>query len=137
MFFYSLFKQQKETVKLLSTILEIQPKSGGSSQGKMPDDIVYDLAGSILKIIPNPIDKEKARQDLSDLDDRGRINSLTTVLIQEVDRYNRLLGIIEVGVLCAMRVFNCQYGPIRALYFLRIEFVGAAPKSREGLRRNV
>ena len=30
------------------------------------------------------------------LDSNGRVNSLTTVLIQEVDRFNRLLKIIKV-----------------------------------------
>ena len=30
-------------------------------------------------------------------DAKGRLNSLTTVLIQEVDRFNKLLSVIKVG----------------------------------------
>ncbi len=75
----------------------MQPKAGGAAKGKTPDEIVFDLAGSILKSLPLPMDKEKAKPDLFDLDDKGRVNSLTTVLVQEVDRYNRLLKIIKVS----------------------------------------
>lgn len=88
--------QQNETSKLLSTILDVQPRTGGGKEGRTPDEVVYDLAGSLLATLPNPIALEKARADLFSTDQRGRVNSLTTVLVQEVDRYNHLLKIIKV-----------------------------------------
>lgn len=81
---------------MLSTILEVQPRTGGGNQGRTSDEIVYDLAGSILATLPPVIDKSKANDELFVTDQRGRVNSLTTVLVQEVDRYNNLLGIIKV-----------------------------------------
>nr|VZI46920.1 unnamed protein product [Spirometra erinaceieuropaei] len=90
--------QQKETRTLLRTILEIQPKSGGGEKGQTPDDIVFDLAGDILARLPEKIDIEQARADHFTLDSKGRINSLTTVLTQEVDRYNKLLQIMKVSL---------------------------------------
>uniref|UniRef100_A0A5K3EMK9 Dynein_AAA_lid domain-containing protein n=1 Tax=Mesocestoides corti TaxID=53468 RepID=A0A5K3EMK9_MESCO len=95
----NLLFQQKETVKLLSTILEMQPKSSKGKQGKTPDEVVLELAGNILGSLPKYIDKEKARPDLFNLDRKGRVNSLTTVLVQEVDRYNKLLRIIETSLI--------------------------------------
>ncbi len=32
-------------------------------------------------------------------DSKGRLNSLTTVLQQEVDRYNKLLAVIKVNLI--------------------------------------
>ncbi|BHF62268.1 Dynein heavy chain 6, axonemal [Sparganum proliferum] len=90
--------QQKETRTLLRTILEIQPKAGGGEKGQTPDDIVFDLAGDILARLPEKIDIEQARADHFTLDSKGRINSLTTVLTQEVDRYNKLLQIMKVSL---------------------------------------
>ncbi|VDK32997.1 unnamed protein product [Dibothriocephalus latus] len=76
--------QQKETRTLLRTILEIQPKAGGGEKGQTPDDIVFDLAGDILERLPEKIDIEQAKPDHFIPDAKGRTNSLTTVLTQEV-----------------------------------------------------
>ncbi|VDK35198.1 unnamed protein product [Taenia asiatica] len=89
---------QKETSKLLSTILDVQPRTSGGKEGRTSDEVVYDLAGSLLAALPSPIALEKARADLFNTDQRGRVNSLTTVLVQEVDRYNHLLKIIKTSL---------------------------------------
>uniref|UniRef100_A0A0R3WKD5 Dynein heavy chain 7, axonemal n=1 Tax=Hydatigena taeniaeformis TaxID=6205 RepID=A0A0R3WKD5_HYDTA len=89
---------QKETSKLLSTILDVQPRTSGRKEGRTSDEVVYDLSGSLLAALPTPIALEKARADLFNTDQRGRVNSLTTVLVQEVDRYNHLLRIIKVSL---------------------------------------
>ena len=68
--------------------------SGGS--GKSNDEIAFELADSILGKIIDKLDIEKAPQALFQPDSMGRLNSLTTVLQQEVDRYNKLLFIIKV-----------------------------------------
>ncbi|KAH9281795.1 Dynein heavy chain 6, axonemal [Echinococcus granulosus] len=89
---------QKETSKLLSTILDVQPRTSGGKEGRTSDEVVYDLAGSLLAALPNTIVMEKAHADLFNTDQRGRVNSLTTVLVQEVDRYNHLLKIIKTSL---------------------------------------
>ncbi|XP_037092151.1 dynein heavy chain 6, axonemal-like [Pollicipes pollicipes] len=86
----------QETYRLLTTILSMQPwlatSGGGEGSG---DQFVYDLAETMEGRIPVKIDMEVAHKKLFELDDRGRMNSLTTVLVQEVDRYNRLLRVIH------------------------------------------
>ncbi|XP_013408536.1 dynein heavy chain 6, axonemal [Lingula anatina] len=87
--------QRQETNSLIGTILDVQPRLGGGSGGKSNDDIVYELAESILGKIVENIEMENARQDMFDADAKGRLNSLTTVLTQEVDRFNKLLKVIK------------------------------------------
>lgn len=86
----------QETNTLIGTILEVQPSSGGGSGGKSNDDIVYEAADSILSKVIEKLDVDEAKQDMFDLDDKGRMASMTTVLIQEVDRFNKLLRVVKV-----------------------------------------
>lgn len=46
--------------------------------------------------LPGKLDIERAPQAIFQPDSKGRLNSLTTVLQQEVDRFNKLLLIIKV-----------------------------------------
>ncbi|KAM3182197.1 hypothetical protein ACTXT7_012865 [Hymenolepis weldensis] len=89
---------QKETSKLLLTILEMQPRTSSNKKGRTHDETVYDLAGNLLTNLPPLVPKEKAKADLFNTDHKGRVNSLTTVLVQEVDRYNNLLNIIKISL---------------------------------------
>ncbi|CAI2733353.1 unnamed protein product [Schistosoma spindalis] len=91
----NLVYQLQETNNLLSTILHVQPRTTTLSTGKTNDDLIYEQADSILKKLPEKINIEDARLDLFDMDSKGRIDSLTTVLTQEIDRYNILLKIIK------------------------------------------
>ena len=43
------------------------------------------------------LDIDQAPQETFALDEKGRLNSLTTVLTQEVERYNKLLLLIKVS----------------------------------------
>ncbi|CAH8601294.1 unnamed protein product [Schistosoma mattheei] len=91
----NLVYQLQETNNLLSVILNVQPRTNTMSTGKTNDDMVYEQADSILKKLPEKINIEDARPDLFDTDSKGRIDSLTTVLTQEIDRFNKLLKIIK------------------------------------------
>ena len=44
------------------------------------------------------LDIEQANQEMFEPDSKGRLNSLTTVLTQEVDRFNKLLKVIKVRI---------------------------------------
>uniref|UniRef100_A0A671M0J4 Dynein heavy chain ATP-binding dynein motor region domain-containing protein n=1 Tax=Sinocyclocheilus anshuiensis TaxID=1608454 RepID=A0A671M0J4_9TELE len=72
----------QETMTLISTILEVQPRSSAAGGGKSNDEVVHELADSILSLFLQ--------------DSNGRVNSLTTVLGQEVDRFNFLLRVLKV-----------------------------------------
>jgi dynein heavy chain len=81
---------------LITTILDVQPRVSAGGSGKSNDEIAYELADSILAKLPDKLDIELAPQSLFEPDSQGRLNSLTTVLQQEVDRFNKLLLIIKV-----------------------------------------
>ncbi|XP_056004113.1 dynein axonemal heavy chain 6-like isoform X1 [Ostrea edulis] len=87
--------QAEETNHLISTILDVQPRQSSGGTGKSNDDIVYDLAESILGKLMDKLDIEQANQEMFEPDAKGRLNSLTTVLTQEVDRFNKLLKVIK------------------------------------------
>ncbi|EDO31800.1 predicted protein [Nematostella vectensis] len=87
--------QTQETHQLIYTVLEVQPRLASSGGGKTNDEIVYELADSILGKLMDVLDMEKAEKSLFETDAKGRYNSLTTVLGQEVDRFNNLLKVIK------------------------------------------
>ena len=88
--------QTQETLALVTTILDVQPRLSGGSGGKSNDEIVYELSESILEKVTDKLDMENAKQEMFELDDKGRNHSLTTVLVQEVDRFNKLLKVVKV-----------------------------------------
>ncbi|KAM4706665.1 dynein axonemal heavy chain 6 [Discoglossus pictus] len=87
--------QRKETSTLINTIVDVQPRSAARGAGKSNDEIVGELATSILSKLPGKLEMETASEELFVKDAKGRVNSLTTVLGQEVDRFNRLLKILK------------------------------------------
>lgn len=90
--------QVQETNILVGTILDVQPRLSSGGTGKSNDDIVHELAASILEKIIEKLDMENARADMLEPDEKGRVNSLTTVLTQEVDRFNKLLKVIRTSL---------------------------------------
>ncbi|XP_076676367.1 dynein heavy chain at 16F [Andrena cerasifolii] len=83
--------QLQEAQFILNTILEVQPKESGVDQGKSSSDIAYEVADMIIARIQPKIDPLHCNPDHKIRDSMGRLPSLTTVLIHEVDRYNILL----------------------------------------------
>ncbi|XP_042305526.1 dynein axonemal heavy chain 6 [Sceloporus undulatus] len=90
--------QRKETSTLINTILDVQPRSTAQGSGKSNDEIVEELATSILSKIPEKLDMDAATETLFHKDDKGRVDSLTTVLGQEVDRFNNLLNLLRTSL---------------------------------------
>jgi dynein heavy chain len=83
--------QMKETSYLVETALSIQPRETGSSGGGMsPDELASQLAEEIKAQLPGPLLKENAGPLAFVM--RGQyMDSLSTVLEQEMQRFNRLL----------------------------------------------
>ncbi|KAG7458844.1 hypothetical protein MATL_G00224900 [Megalops atlanticus] len=90
--------QRQETMTVISTILEVQPRSSTQGGGKSNDEIVHELADSILGKLPEKLDMDGAAESLFTKDANGRVNSLTTVLGQEVDRFNNLLRVLRTSL---------------------------------------
>lgn len=118
---------------LISNILNVNPRSSARHGAKSNDDIVCELAESILAKLPGKhtlrhthankhvcvlsvylvclltclpgfstcpclecLDMQEAVETLFVQDENGRLNSLTTVLGQETDRFNNLLRVLRV-----------------------------------------
>ena len=52
--------QTQETNALITAVLEVQPRLASGGSGKTSDEIVYELAESILSKLPVALDMEKA-----------------------------------------------------------------------------
>ncbi|XP_057658316.1 dynein axonemal heavy chain 6 isoform X1 [Diorhabda carinulata] len=87
--------QIKETNAVIRTIVDCQPRASGSAEGRSSDDIVYELAEGILNSVIPKIPTDDVNVHMYKRDKKGRISSLTTVLTQEIDRYDKLLRLIH------------------------------------------
>ena len=56
--------QNQESYALVNTILSVQPRMASSGGGKTNDQIVYELAESILGKVPEKLDLDKAVQGM-------------------------------------------------------------------------
>ncbi|XP_037662920.1 dynein heavy chain 6, axonemal isoform X2 [Choloepus didactylus] len=90
--------QYKETNSLINTILDVQPRSSSGGEGKSNDEIVQEFVASVQSRVPETLQMEGASESLFLKDHQGRLNSLTTVLGQEVDRFNNLLKLIHTSL---------------------------------------
>ena len=103
--------QLQETKRLLRAIVDVQPRIASSGSGKSSEDIVSSIASDILSEWPFPIiidvpevisennGKMTVSEALFRRDTDGRmLNSLSTVLIQEAARFNKLNSIIRISL---------------------------------------
>lgn len=92
----SITYQKQEITTLLNTILSIQPRTAKAGGGKTNDDTVYELATELEEIIPEILSVEKASHLTFVIDkDTGLMNSLSTVLSQEIVKFNRLISKVK------------------------------------------
>lgn len=61
--FYALLQTQ-ETNALITAVLEVQPRLASGGSGKTSDEIVFELAESILAKLPVLLDMEKADKSM-------------------------------------------------------------------------
>mmetsp|Transcript_29023 Transcript_29023/g.28696 ORF Transcript_29023/g.28696 Transcript_29023/m.28696 type:complete len:267 (-) Transcript_29023:169-969(-) len=79
-----------ETLSILETILNIQPRSS-SGAGKSRDEIIQELSAGIQKRTPHEFDLEMVGKEYP----TEYNESMNTVLFQECVRYNRMLIIMH------------------------------------------
>jgi len=93
--------QLQETRRLLDTVLSIQPRLGGvggdagGGGANSTDVIVEALAAEMLEQLPADLSLDEAIAGLFDRTADGKLNSLSVVLSQEVERFSRLSGVIR------------------------------------------
>lgn len=89
--------QRQETDTILRTVLSIQPRAVEGGGGKSSDEVVAETAQKIESNLPSNLNKEQAKQVNAGAAaaSGGVIDSLTIVLLQEIDRFNRLLNVMR------------------------------------------
>lgn len=80
---------------MLTTIVEAYPKSQSGVAGKSDDEIVLEMINDISERLMKIIDVDQAHFSITKPDDKGRLASLSTVLLQEIERFNKLLVVIH------------------------------------------
>lgn len=84
-----------ESNYLLNTVLSIQSKSSmGSSNSQDNDKLVDSISEQIIGSLPEPLSKEGSSKELFKVNKQGLHASLTTYLLQEMERFNKLTSII-------------------------------------------
>lgn len=87
----SIASQIGNSLDLLQTLLNLAPQSAGAD-GESPDTIVLKIAEGMTEQIPDPW---KIKTVISDLESRSDPDPLKTVLLQELDRYNKLIKMLK------------------------------------------
>nr|XP_024655433.1 dynein heavy chain 1, axonemal-like [Maylandia zebra] len=84
---------QNEAFGLLEAVVRLQPRAT-SAEGKTLEEIVEEIVAGIVEKIPPPFDIEEVMGKYPVLYEE----SMNTVLIQEVIRYNKLLEVISLSL---------------------------------------
>lgn len=78
---------------MMTTVLDIQPRvAGGGGGGKTSDEIILEMVADMKAGTPTLIDKTQHQKELFKRDKAGLLHCLSTVLLQEVERFNKLLN---------------------------------------------
>ena len=83
--------QTAESVSMIHTILQLQPRQAGGSGGKSSDEVVTETIVEIEGLLPELLNEEDAGEQTFVVLDSGLISSLDTVLSQEMVKFNTLL----------------------------------------------
>jgi len=89
------FNKTNETQEMLTTIIEAYPKSLSGTAGKSDDQIVMEIAIDVSTRLIKAINVGQAHSTIMKMDNQGRLPSLSTVLLQEIERFNKLLEVMH------------------------------------------
>jgi dynein heavy chain len=79
-------------LRTIETVLSIQPREVGGAGGLTPDEIVIEKSKELLEKLPAILEKEEGEKALFIANSQGIIASLSTVLLQEMEKFNRLIN---------------------------------------------
>ncbi|GFN75554.1 dynein heavy chain 5, axonemal [Plakobranchus ocellatus] len=84
--------QTNTATKMLSTIVNIQPKDAGGGGGETREAVVYRLADDMLEKLPEDYVPHEVRDRLKKM---GSLQPLNIFLRQEIDRMQRVISLVR------------------------------------------
>lgn len=111
--------QTKETNFFISTLLDTQSKASSSGDSGNNDDVVLSMIDAIKKTVAKYISIEEINQQLMTLDAKSRPAPLTTVLFQEIEKFNKLLRVLHTSLTDlekAIKGLTVMSEPLEAVY---------------------
>lgn len=83
--------------KFVETVLSIQPRVTGGGGGLTPDEIVLARIAQLQEQTPEDLDRDEGKKEMFKATN-GLLPSLTTVLLQEMEKFNRLLAVMRASL---------------------------------------
>lgn len=113
-----------DTARTMWTLLiELQPQSSGSKSGTSREDFISGIAAGIQAKLPEPFDLERVRSSCGPAPTPTQV-----VLLQELERFNRLLVLMRSSLADLQRALAGEVGMSQALDDVaRALFNGAIP----------
>jgi dynein heavy chain len=91
--------QRSESNRIISTLLSIQPRMATAVGGMTPDEIVLEKSKEFLDTLPALLDKKEGLKELFIQDAQELIPSLSTVLVQEMEKFNNMLTVMKKSLI--------------------------------------
>jgi dynein heavy chain len=82
---------QKETFEMFDTLVALMPRSGSTGSGESREDRLIELCSATLQKVSYSLDLDLAQKKFP----TDYKESMATVLIQEIVRYNKLIKIVQ------------------------------------------
>ena len=90
--------QKQESDKIIETVLSIQSRIASGGGGMTPDQIVLNKQKQLLEELPDLLDLNTGKKEQFKMHN-GLYPSLTTVLIQEIEKFNRMLRVMKSSLI--------------------------------------
>lgn len=86
--------ETQETYKFLDTVVSLQPRTGGGATGESAEEMISSLCARLADDLPPALTREEAGATTFAVNEKGSLDSLQTVLLHEMSRFNKLIATV-------------------------------------------